>query len=66
MEPFIVYVAAALALAMLLSTNAPAPQPPTIIIMQSSSDQPRGGCLGLIFGIALFFGLVMLLAPFAS
>ncbi len=66
MESFVVFVAAALALAMLLSTNAPAPQPPTVIIMQSSPDQPQSGCLGVIFGVALFVALVALLAQFAS
>jgi hypothetical protein len=66
METFIVFVAAALALAILLSNSAPAPQPPMVIIMSQSSDRPQSGCLGLIFGIALFIALVALLAQFAS
>ncbi|HMQ32997.1 MAG TPA: hypothetical protein PKD53_19865 [Chloroflexaceae bacterium] len=58
MDMLIVVGALALFLAMLLSST-PAPQPPTVVIMQSppATAQP-GGCLGLIFAVVIFATLV--------
>lgn len=66
MDTLILIGALALLLAM-FSTGAPAPQPPTVVIMQSPPTAPQsGGCLGLILAIVLFAMLAALVAQVAQ
>lgn len=66
MDTLILIGALALVLAM-LSTGAPAPQPPTVVIMQSPPvNAQSGGCLGLILAIVLFAAMAALVAQVAA